>query len=584
MNQALKEKRIRIGDILVAKQIITQDQLAIALNEQKKMGVRLGKALIALKFVNEKTLLSILSEQLDIPFVDLKNFNYSRNDIRSLKETVARRYRVAVLNHSDDSLTLGMSDPTDIFCLDEISAIFKKNIEPVIVRETELLDVLDTSYGETEKIASLAEELNHELEDGAVDVDNLVSDVDDNDAPVVRLIQKIFEEAIRFKASDIHIEPDERVLRIRLRVDGVLSEQVMNERRVASALIVRLKLISGLDISEKRLPQDGRFNLRVDKKSVDVRISTMPVQHGESVVMRLLVLDDGVRTFDEIGMDPVIKQSLRSVIRQPYGLVLVTGPTGSGKTTTLYAALSELNTPDKKIITVEDPVEYRLPRLNQVQIKDKIGLDFSAVLRASLRQDPDILLVGEIRDSETAEIALRAAMTGHLVLSTLHTNDAISSALRLIDMGVDEFLVASALRAVVAQRLVRKLCDRCKQPSDIKPKHQYLLTDKEKQHQYFYPNGCVHCFNTGYKGRLAIFEYVPITDAMANALREKNIADFTVLAKQAPVYKPLKGSALQLAVQGQTSLDEVQRFSLKVEQVDGVGRMGDISDIEGGVN
>lgn len=569
MSEALKSKKIRIGDILVAKQIITDEQLSIALSEQKKMGARLGKALIALDFVDESTLLSILSEQLDIPFVDLKNFNYSHNDVRSLKETVARRYRVAVLKHTDNSLTLGMSDPTDIFCLDEIAAIFKKSIDPVVVRESELLDVLDNAYGETEKIASLAEELNHELEEDAVDVDNLVEDVDDNDAPVVRLIQKIFEEAIRFKASDIHIEPDERVLRIRLRVDGVLSEQVMNEKRIASALIVRLKLISGLDISEKRLPQDGRFNLRVDKKSVDVRISTMPVQHGESVVMRLLVLDDGIRNFDEIGIDPVIKQSLRSVIRQPYGLVLVTGPTGSGKTTTLYAALSELNTPDKKIITVEDPVEYRLPRLNQVQIKEKIGLDFNAVLRASLRQDPDILLVGEIRDSETAEIALRAAMTGHLVLSTLHTNDVISSALRLIDMGVDEFLVASSLRAVVAQRLVRRLCERCKQKAEIKPAHTHLLNQEQEQHTYYYANGCVHCFNTGYKGRQAIFEYLSISDAMANALREKNIAEFTALATQFPIYKPLKDSALQLAMQGKTSLDEVQRFSLQIDNIDG---------------
>ncbi len=565
MNDNADRKKIRIGDILVSKQIITNEQLSTALEEQKKIGVRLGKALISLNYVDEKTLLSILSEQLNIPFVDLKKFNYDRNDIRSLKETVARRYRVAVLKNTENSLTLGMSDPTDIFCLDEISTIFKKSIEPVIVREAELLDVLDSSYGEAEKIASLAEELSDELEDDALDVDNLAEDVDDTDAPVVRLIQKIFEEAVRFRASDIHIEPDERVLRIRLRIDGVLSEQVMNEKRIASALVVRLKLISGLDISEKRLPQDGRFNLRVEKKSIDVRISTLPVQHGESVVMRLLVLDDGVRSFDEIGIDPVIKKSLRSVIRQPYGLVLVTGPTGSGKTTTLYAALAELNTPDKKIITVEDPVEYRLPRLSQVQIKDKIGLDFHMVLRASLRQDPDILLLGEIRDSESAEIALRAAMTGHLVLSTLHTNDAVSSALRLVDMGVDEFLVASALRAVVAQRLVRRLCEKCKQIEPLDSAHAYLLDGEQAHHKFFYPKGCVHCFNTGYKGRLAIIEYLSITDSMADALRRRDIEKFTELAINFPIYKPLKDSALQLAIKGETSLDEVQRFSLHIE-------------------
>ncbi len=565
MNQIQERKKIRIGDILVARQMISDEQLSTALNEQKKTGLRLGKTLVSLGFVDETTLLSILSEQLDIPFLELHNFNYSRDDVRSLKETIARRYRVAVLKNADTSLMLGMSDPTDIFCLDEVSRIFSKTIDPVIVRESELLDVLDNSYGETEKIASLAEELSDELEDDSVDVDAMGQDVEDTDAPVVRLIQKIFEEAIRFEASDIHIEPDEKSLRIRLRVDGVLSEQVMNEKRIASALVVRLKLISGLDISEKRLPQDGRFNLRVNKKNVDVRISTMPVQHGESVVMRLLVLDDGVRSLDEIGIDDSIKSSFRSVIHQPHGLILVTGPTGSGKTTTLYAALSELNTSDKKIITVEDPVEYRLPRLNQVQIKEKIGLDFSSVLKASLRQDPDILLVGEIRDTISAEIALRAAMTGHLVLSTLHTNDAISSALRLIDMGVDEFLVASALRAVVAQRLVRRLCERCKIPSSADPEYFYLLTDQQRQLNYYRPNGCVHCFNSGYKGRLAIFEYLSITGAMADALREKDITEFTRLAKTSSTYKPLSESAIQLAMDGKTSLEEIQRFSLRIE-------------------
>ena len=566
MTAKLFRKKIRIGDILVAKEIITDQQLSRALDEQSKTGSRLGKTLIALGFVDESTLLNILSEQLDVPFVDLKNFNYNRNDVRSLKETLARRYRVVVLNQTETSLTLGMSDPTDIFCLDELTRILKKHIEPVIVRETELLEVLDNSYGETEKIASLAEELSDELGEDAVDFASLAEEVEDTDAPVVKLIQKIFEEALRFKASDIHIEPDEKVLRIRLRIDGVLSEQVMNEKHISSAIVVRLKLISGLDISEKRLPQDGRFNLRINKKNVDVRISTMPVQHGESVVMRLLVIDEGVRTLDDIGINSSVKQSLRSVVQQPYGLVLVTGPTGSGKTTTLYAALSELNTPDKKIITVEDPVEYRLPRLNQVQIKEKIGLDFNSVLKASLRQDPDILLVGEMRDSTSAEIALRAAMTGHLVLSTLHTNDAVSCALRLIDMGVDSFLVASSLRAVVAQRLVRRLCDHCKVAEKPPSSLLHLLTEEQQQQDYYQAKGCVHCFNTGYRGRLGVFEYLPISDAMADALRQKHIADFTALAMQSGHYKPLKDSALALAIEGKTSLNEVQKFVLKIDE------------------
>lgn len=565
MNAIDDIKKIRIGDILVNRGILTKDQLQLALNEHKKTGVRLGKTLIRLGLVDETNLLSILSEQLDIPFIQLDTFGVSSDTVRSLKETVARRYRVLLLEESEDAITLGMSDPTDIFCLDDISNIVNKKINPVIVRESELLDILDNSYGETGKIVSLAEELSEEIGGHALDVNRLTQDAVDTDAPVARLIQKIFEEAIRTNASDIHIEPDETVLRIRLRIDGVLSEQVMNEKRISAALVVRLKLMAHLDISEKRLPQDGRFNVRVNKKNIDVRLSTMPVQHGESVVLRLLVLDDGVRNLDEIGIEPNLKTSLRKMIRQPYGLVLVTGPTGSGKTTTLYAALSELNTPDKKIITVEDPVEYRLPRLNQVQLKEKIGLDFNAILRASLRQDPDILLVGEIRDTDSAEITLRAAMTGHLVLSTLHANNAISSVLRLIDIGVDNFLVASALRAVVAQRLVRRLCDKCKSPVNVSAEYAHLINDQYKSHLFYQPNGCSACFNSGYFGRLGVFEYLEITDNMANALRVKDINLFSSLAQQSSSYQSLNTSALALALSGDTSLDEIQRSSLLLD-------------------
>jgi MSHA biogenesis protein MshE len=555
-------RKIRIGDILVAKGIISDEQLLSSLAEQKKTGLRLGKIVVSLGYVDEKILLSILSEQLNIPFIDIKNFNYNHNDIRSLKETLARRYRILVLKQNVNTITLAMSDPTDIFCLDEVSRIFNKPVEPVIARESELLEVMDNAYGQTEKIASLAEELSDELGEDTLSIDAIAQDVDESDAPVVRLIQKIFEEAIRYKASDIHIEPDDRVLRIRLRVDGVLSEQVMNENKIAAALVVRLKLISGLNISEKRLPQDGRFNLRVNNVNVDVRISTMPVQYGESVVMRLLVVDDGIMSLDEIGLDTPLKSLFRSAIKQSHGLILVTGPTGSGKTTTLYAAISEVNTANKKIITVEDPVEYRLPRLNQVQIKEKIGLDFSAVLKASLRQDPDILLVGEIRDSKSAEIALRAAMTGHLVLSTLHTNDAISTALRLMDMGVDKFLVASSLKAVIAQRLVRQLCPHCKESASVKKEHLYLLDDNQKNSIFYYPSGCVHCFNTGYSGRLGIFEYLAFNSRMADALRAKDITQFTLLAHQSAGYQSLSDSALQLVMSGKTSLMEIERFSL----------------------
>lgn len=555
-------KKIRVGDLLVEEKLITSEQLDCALNEQKKTGGKLGKVLVSLGFIEEAILLTVLSKQLDIPFVDIKKFSYQRNDVRSLKETIARRFRVSVLKKTDEKIILGMSDPTDIFCLDEIAKFFNIPIEPVIVRESELLDVLDMSYGESEKIASLVEEINEDIGDELLDIGDIVNDSDEGDAPVAKLLLKIFEEALKYNASDIHIEPDEKVLRIRQRIDGVLSEQVLNEKRVAAALVVKLKLMSGLDISEKRIPQDGRFNLKVNKKNVDVRISTMPIQHGESVVLRLLVLDAGVKSLEEVGMDADTMAKFRQSIASPHGLILVTGPTGSGKTTTLYAALSELNTADKKIITVEDPVEYRLSRLSQVQINPKIGLSFAKVLRSCLRQDPDVLLVGEIRDTESAEIALRAAMTGHLVFSTLHTNDAISSALRLIDMGVDAFLVASSLKAIVAQRLLRCLCKSCKKPVNADEKYHHLLTEDQKILPYYSASGCTRCLNTGYQGRLGVFEYLPITEELAAALRNGDVQLFTEKALAAENYQTLSKNAVQLAVSGQTSLEEVQRISI----------------------
>ncbi len=318
-------------------------------------------------------------------------------------------------------------------------------------------------------------ELEDELGDDAFDLADLSAESESAEAPVVKLLQTLFEDAVQARSSDIHIEPDETVVRIRQRVDGVLQEQVMKEKRVNSALVLRLKLMAGLNISEKRIPQDGRFNIRVKGRSIDVRVSTMPVQYGESVVMRLLDQSQGMLNLDVTGMPETLLENFRRMIKKPHGMILVTGPTGSGKTTTLYGALTELNRPEVKIITAEDPVEYRLPRITQVQVNPKIGLEFANVLRAALRQDPDVILVGEMRDHETAEIGLRAAMTGHLVLSTLHTNDSISSAMRLIDMGAEPFLVASSLLGVVAQRLVRKVCENCREAYEPTSQEQVWL-------------------------------------------------------------------------------------------------------------
>lgn len=564
-------KRIRIGDLLVEKNMITEMQLQHALQEQKLSGRKLGNTLVELGYVDENALLNLLSAQLNIPFVELKQFRFDSHLVQSLPETSARRYRVIVLREDFDGLLLGMADPTDIFCLDELQRVLNKPLKPAVVRESELLDVLDIAYTRASEIATLAGELDEELQESAVDLDDFVTDGTDSDAPVVKLLQKVFEEAINTKASDIHIEPDEKVLRIRNRIDGVLLEQVMNEKRIASALVVRLKLMAGLDISEKRLPQDGRFNLKVKNRNIDVRMSTMPVQFGESVVMRLLDHTDGVLALDKVGMPKVLMERFRKIITRPHGLVLVTGPTGSGKTTTLYGALSELNKPEKKIITVEDPVEYRLPRINQVQLHEKIGLNFANVLRATLRQDPDILLVGEIRDAESAEIALRAAMTGHLVLSTLHTNDAVTSALRLIDVGVDGYLVATALKAIIAQRLVRKICNSCIQnytpnTNEIQLLKTLAASKDYSGIQFKQGAGCPHCHNTGYRGRIGVFEMLELNQPMAEALRENNIGAFTRAATESQNFRSLSVAALDYAVDGLTTLDEVMGVTAQIEE------------------
>ena len=381
-----------------------------------------------------------------------------------------------------------------------------------------------------------------------------------------------YSSALQVKASDIHIEPDEKVLRIRMRIDGVLNEQVMNEKRIVAALVSRLKLMSGLNISEKRLPQDGRFHIKIQNHSIDVRLSTMPTQHGESVVMRLLDQNEGILNLDDIGMNKAVLNRFRKSIHRPHGLVLLTGPTGSGKTTTLYAALNELNNSEKKIITAEDPVEYRLERISQVQVNAKIGLTFSSILRTALRQDPDIILIGEMRDSETANIAVRSAMTGHMVLSTLHTNDAISSVYRLQDMGIEGYLIATSLQAIVAQRLVRKICSNCKAEHTLNEHEmswlQGAVGETLSSNEFVQGSGCHLCNNTGYKGRKGVHEILEINEQLADAFRHGDAKDFVQKARVAPGYKPLITSAMELAKLGITSIEEVLRLAGTIENHD----------------
>jgi MSHA biogenesis protein MshE len=559
-------KRVRIGDLLVEHKIISDAQLQAALADQKKSGRKLGRVLIENGFVKEDMLLELLSRQLAIPFIDLTSFELNPEQVQKLPETYARRYRAIVLKGTvDGGLLLGMGDPTDIFAYDELVRILKSPVQLAVVKESDLLHCIDRFYQRGAQLRSLASEVGQDLADSAFDLGQLGIDSTQSDAPVVRLLQTLFEDAVRGNVSDIHIEPEEDGLRIRRRIDGVLYEQIMDERRIAGALVSRLKLMAGADISEKRLPQDGRFSLRVHDRSIDVRLATMPTQNGESVVMRLLNAEAQRFSLEQLGMPPALLERFRHAIKRPHGLILVTGPTGSGKTTTLYAALTELNKPQKKIITVEDPVEIRLPRINQVQVHAKIGLDFARVLRTTLRLDPDIILVGEIRDAETGEIALRASMTGHLVLSTLHTNDAASTALRLIDMGLEPYLVASTVQAIVAQRLVRRVCDKCRSESQPDTGQQAWLRgalgEEAAQATFYAGNGCNQCNHTGFHGRIGVYELLEMDATLIDCLRRNDQGGFERAARAQPGYRPLVQHALELARGGVTTVGEAMSLA-----------------------
>ena len=568
-----KERKIRIGDLLVDTGAINEAQLSLALQEQKITGKKIGRVLVDMGLIEELQLLETLSRHLKIPFVELRQFKLNAELVHTLDEAIARRFRCLVLDKHQDGMLLAMSDPLDIFAIDEAEKELKQTVYPAIVRESELLAALDIMYRNTSQIASLAGELEGTLSETDFDLTDLVGEYDLQDAPVVRLLQSVLEDAVQLNASDIHIEPDENVFRIRVRVDGVLQEQVIKEKRVASAVVMRLKIMSNLDISEKRLPQDGRFNMRIKNRSVDIRISTMPVPNGESVVLRLLDQTTGIQSLQNLGMPDAIRKRFESMIERPHGLILVTGPTGSGKTTTLYSALSILNTSERKIITAEDPIEYRISRINQVQVNTKIELDFARILRTALRQDPDIILVGEMRDQETVAIGVRAAITGHMVMSTLHTNDAVSSAIRLADMGVKPYMVASALRGILAQRLLRKVCPECREPytPDYRQKIwlQNMADGRFADSTFFKGAGCFRCNKTGYSGRIGVYEWLELNESMLDALRDGNHSGFIHAARTSESFKTMEEYALECAEAGVTDLEEVFRISVDLDDFDG---------------
>jgi MSHA biogenesis protein MshE len=565
-----RPEKVRLGEILVQQKLLSEDQLNQALADQKRTGRKLGRVFVESGFVTEEQISGALARQLGIPYLNLKFYNINQDVVRLLPETQARRFRALVLEDRGETVLVGVSDPTDLFAYDEIARLLKKGVELAVVNETEVLQAIDRIYRRTGEITGLARELEQDLGDAtSVDFNALSANSGIEEAPVVKLLQSVFDDAAQVRASDIHIEPQDGRLQIRFRIDGVLHLQTEADIKIATPLALRLKLMADLDISEKRLPQDGRFAVKVRGQRIDVRISTMPTQYGESVVMRLLSQVGMNLRLDAIGMPAALVERFRAIVQRPNGLVLVTGPTGSGKTTTLYSALAELNSVEKKLITVEDPIEYRLSGINQVQVNDKIELNFARVLRSALRQDPDIVLVGEMRDQETAQIGLRAAMTGHLVLSTLHTNDAASTPLRLMDMGVPRYMVSGSLQAVLAQRLVRVICESCSEPYSLPaPERAWLraeLGDRAETVPFFHGRGCSHCNGTGYRGRTGVYELLEMTRAVNEAANHPDPSHFLKVAHAEMKGETLRRSGVRLAIQGRTTVAEAMRISNQME-------------------
>jgi len=566
---ARPQQRLRLGDMLVAAGVITTAQLQAALDEQRRSGRKLGRVLIEDGISDEPAIARALAQQLQVPYIELTLDQVQPRIARLLPEPQARRLRVLPIDEVSGIVRVGMADPTDLKAYDDAQRLLGREIDLVVITEKRLNAALDRLHAKSEEISGFAKELELELEAGDIGADAmLLSAGTVEDAPVAKLLQSLIEDALRARASDIHVEPQEKKLTIRFRIDGALVVHMEAESRIAPAVLQRLKLVSGLDIAERRLPQDGRFVAKARGQGVDLRISTMPTQYGESAVMRLLPQTNNLLGLDKLGMPARIHDKLRGFIAEPHGMLVVTGPTGSGKTSTLYAVLAELNQPDTKIITVEDPVEYRLPGINQVQVHEKIGLSFAAVLRSTLRQDPDVVLVGEMRDRDTVETGLRAAMTGHMVLSTLHTRNASSTPVRLIDMGAPLFLVATSLRMVLAQRLVRTICPQCAQPQAASPQEMAFLRSVmgddvaavvASAAPLRHGRGCAHCANSGLLGRRGVYELLDMTEPVVHALHGGDSNQFLAAARKEIGTLSLARHACELALAGVTTVGEAMR-------------------------
>ncbi len=568
----------RIGELLVQANKITQDQLQQALSAQQGEGGRLGTHLVKLGFVDDQELVEFLSQRYGVPAINLIEIEVDETIIKIIPPDVARKYTILPISKAGAKLTIAMVDPSNVFAMDDIKFMTGYNVEPVVASESALRDAIEKYYGSThsielkkvmEDLAEAEEDADLEVLEEEEELDLAALEAQSEEAPVVRLVNIILTDAIKRDASDIHIEPYEREYRVRYRIDGVLYEMMRPPLRLKEAITSRVKIMAKLDIAEKRLPQDGRIKIKTRIggriKDLDFRVSVLPTIFGEKVVMRLLDKDKLMLDMAKLGFEPESLRRLEQAIFRPYGMVLVTGPTGSGKTNTLYSAISRINTPETNIMTAEDPVEFNLPGINQVQMKEQIGLNFATALRSFLRQDPNIILVGEIRDFETAEVAIKAAMTGHLVLSTLHTNDAPSSISRLMNMGIEPFLVASSVHLVVAQRLVRRICAHCKEPIEVPAQALTNLgfgKDEAKTLQLFRGRGCETCSGTGYKGRVGLYEAMDVDDELRELILSGGSAYELRQKAQQTGMLSLRLSGLQKIRDGVTTIEEVMRETI----------------------
>ncbi|MBU1061358.1 MAG: type II secretion system ATPase GspE [Candidatus Omnitrophica bacterium] len=547
-----------IEQILLKRSLITQEQIDKMKEDSKRKGIPVGRLLVKAGVVSEDDYTQAFSEILEVPYIDLSNYLVDAETLKLIPESMARKYKIIPIFKIGNAMTVAMVNPKDIMGIDDLSRVSKCDIEPVLASEGAILGAIDQYYGVQGSVDEVIKDIDKEkkkdvVTEGELDSEKLAEIADK--APIIKLVNLIIIQAIKDRASDIHIEPQEDTLKVRFRVDGILHEVFSPPKHLELALLSRIKVLSRIDISEKRKPQDGRFNIKVENRDIDLRVSTFPTIYGENIVIRILDKGAILLGLDMLGFSASGQKEFDALIRHPYGIILVTGPTGSGKTTTLYSALSTIDSEEKNIITIEDPVEYHLGRIRQSQINPKAGFGFASGLRSILRQDPDIIMVGEIRDRETAEISVQAALTGHLVLSTLHTNDASGALARLLDMEVEPFLISSSVIGILAQRLVRKICEKCKE--SFTPSEEILKGLGVEAKELFRGKGCNTCRDTGYKGRVGIFELLVVTEEIRKMIVDRASSDLIKNKALQMGMKTLRDDGLDKVLKGITTAEEV---------------------------